>query len=130
MHGYGVFFYIAKACQDAHCGDDAFLGNESGDGGSNCLPCTKSQRDEDPCDGTADIGKEGSLGINKSEDTVLDAEGGKEPHHCTAKEQDGAGFLEECPGSFPDMHQDTFETRDMVSRQLHDKRCRITCKHL
>ena len=130
MHTHRILLYLAETGKNAHGGDDALLGDEAGQGGCNRLPGAEAERCENPRDQSADVRQEAVLGINHTERAVLNAERAEEPHNRTADEQDSSCLLEECPDTLPHVQENGLDTGDVVLRQLHDKRSRISSKQL
>ena len=86
------------AIEDTHCTNDVFLSNKTCDGRNCCLPCTPSERLENPCDCSADSSEYGRVDFvfaEHTECTVNKSEVSSEPNENCGKEYDCAGFLDE-----------------------------------
>ena len=94
------------------------------DGSHRCLPGTEAKRRKDKRNRLTDDLQDAAVQIIRD---IL--EGGVKVHEYPQEhrddEDDRAGLNHEGLCSLPDVNQNTLHGRHVVSRKLHDKRCRI-----
>ena len=116
--------------EDTEGTDDVLLRDETGYGCNSRLPVRPAERCEDPGDRVTDGGEDGVVHVDHAELAVLHTEGGGEPDCDGGQKDDRAGLLYEGGTTLIHGLQDVDRSRQVVRRELHNERSRITCKPL
>ena len=127
-NNHGILCIITSyVCKNTHCTYDGLFCGESGDGGCNRLPFTKSKRGKDRSkDTTKDSHDTVVAVLNKSDSASCISDAGKDPHDNCCKEKNGTGFDDEAFQSLPNVKQNCLYRRNMILWKLHYKRSRFT----
>ena len=130
---------VGNGQQRAGGSDDVLLGDEARDGQRSCLPGAKAERRKDPGDQVAQHSEHGVvhelLGDTlhrgqEAEGAIVAAKVGQEPHHDGGGEDDRAGLLDKGEAALPHMQRPRADRREVVGRELHDKRRRAAGEEL
>ena len=122
---------VGDGQQRAGGSDDVLLGNKARDGQRGGLPGAKAKRGEDPSDQVAEHSEHGVvhelLGDTlhrgqEAKGAIVATEVGQEPHHDGGGEDNRTGLLDEGPAALPHVQRPGTNRREVVGRQLHDKR--------
>ena len=94
------------------------------------MPAVEAQGSKDRSKTVTNVSNKAFFCINQSDRALVNTIACQEPHNHAAQEDDGTSFFQEAGYTLPGMQQNVFSSRQMVRRQLHNERSRVTGEQL